>query len=493
MQIEELIPGVNLETRQTEFKGILKEGVKKDGTPEEIGWLKTIVAFANSEGGDLYVGVEDHSHKIVAQDHTEADKTARMVHRQIREKIEPSIPYSIESIAVPGTSPIRYVLKISISASRDLPVTLHSKGMLGIYVRNFGQTESASPEQIRDLVLMSEHIPYDQPFTDQTYQSQDFSVLHQLLNSAGIKVTEKAMISIGFMDNKRRLSKGALLFQDSCRLPETRIVMTQWKGLDKGSNIILAQKEFTGCLLTGIQEGIDFVMDHSTNGFIKRPDTRQNYFAYPQRSVMEGVVNAIGHRNYFIQGSQIEINIFQNRLEITSPGSLLGVRRLNMETDIASIIPRRRNEVICAILEMCRLMEEKGSGFDKIEADYQNADDAHKPYVSCDASAFTLCLPDLTVTSGVETTENQDYADVYTAGLTPGKYDLQILGYCYYKERSVHEIADHIGLKPSTYFRKNTIQRLVKDHYLVESLNSRTAFYRANRTNVLLKHTGEGQ
>ena len=488
MQIEELIPGVNLETRQTEFKGILKEGVNKGGTPEEISWLKTIAAFANTDGGDLYVGVEDRSHKIVALEHTEDDKTVRMVHRQIREKIEPTISYSMESIPVPETSPIRYILKISVSASEDLPVILHSKGFLGIYVRNFGQTESASPEQIRDLVLMSEHIPYDQPFTELTYQPQDFSVFHQLLKSAGIKVTEKALISIGFMNEKRRLSKGALLFQDSCRTPETRMVMTLWKGLDKGSDIVLAQKEFIGNLLTGIQEGIDFVMDHSANGFIKRPDTRQSYFAYPQRSVMEGIVNAVGHRNYFIQGSQIEINIFQDRLEITSPGSLLGVRRLNRETDIASIIPRRRNEVICSILELCRLMEEKGSGFDKIESDYQNADDAHKPYVSCDASSFTLCLPDLTVTSAMEATKNQEYADVYTAGLTTGKYDLKILGYCYYKERSVREIADYIGLKPSTYFRKNTIQRLVDGHYLTESMSSRTSFYRANHANVLLNH-----
>ena len=87
MQIEELIPGVNLETRQTEFKGILKEGVNKGGTPEEISWLKTIAAFANTDGGDLYVGVEDRAHKIVAQDHTVADKTVRSVRLQSRENI----------------------------------------------------------------------------------------------------------------------------------------------------------------------------------------------------------------------------------------------------------------------------------------------------------------------------------------------------------------------------------------------------------------------
>ncbi len=121
----------------------------------------------------MYVGVEEEP-KITALDHKTADKVIRMIHHQIREKIDPKINYTIDTIQVPDTSPIRYVIHVSVSHSENLPVTVHSKGMIGIYVRNYGQTETASSEQIRDLVLMSENIPYDQPFTQTDFKEKIF-------------------------------------------------------------------------------------------------------------------------------------------------------------------------------------------------------------------------------------------------------------------------------------------------------------------------------
>ena len=68
---------------------------------------------------------------------------------------------------------------------------------------------------------------------------------------------------------------------------------------------------------------------------IKKEDIGQSSFiAFPVRSVTEGIVNAVGHRNYFMFGTQIEVNIFRDRLEITSPGSLIGVRELKKEKNI---------------------------------------------------------------------------------------------------------------------------------------------------------------
>ncbi len=112
-------------------------------------------------------------------------------------------------------------------------------------------------------------------------------------------------------------------------------------------------------------------MNHSINGFKKEDVGRKDIFSYPARSVTEGIVNAPAHRNYFIPGRQIEVNMFKDRLEITSPGSLLGVPELRKEKNISSIIPKRRNEVISLVLCCVRLMESKGSGFDRIEQDYR--------------------------------------------------------------------------------------------------------------------------
>lgn len=486
MLIENLIPGTNLETKDTEFKGIIEEGKKPGGGLKEIGWLKTIAAFANTDGGRLFVGVEDKTHKIVALDHETSDQVVRMVHRQIRERLEPKIDYDISSINVPDTSPIRYVLCITVKKSRQLPVSLHEAGLLGIYVRNYGQTETATPEQIRDMVMMSENIPYDAPFTDIPFRKKDFSKMYSVAKERSVELTDKALISIGFMSGEKKLSKGALLFKDDCSDSVTRVSMSLWPGYDKGSDVVLADKVYEGNLIDLIQNATVFIKEHSANGYRKTADSRVQFIAYPERSITEGIVNAVAHRNYFIYGAQIEINIFKDRLEITSPGSLLGVRRLDKEKDIASIIPRRRNEVICSTLSMLDYMEEKGSGFDKIESDYADSDENHRPYVSCDDSSFTLTLPDMTYGSGVSLNED-DIPEVYAMGTLSGKNDLSILAFCYNSPHSVSEIADYLGMTPSTYFRKNTIKRLVNNGFLTEKIAGRKKQYQSDREKVLKK------
>ena len=114
MRIEELFPEYGLEDKNTEYKGIIKEGKSDKGKNLEIGWLKTIVAFANTEGGKLIIGVEDDTHKIVALDKKTADKIILMIHRQIKERIDPEIPYDIKGInAVTGSEP-RYIIEVTV-------------------------------------------------------------------------------------------------------------------------------------------------------------------------------------------------------------------------------------------------------------------------------------------------------------------------------------------------------------------------------------------
>ena len=196
----------------------------------------------------------------------------------------------------------------------------------------------------------------------------------------------------------------------------------------------------------------------------------------------EGIVNAVAHRNYFMNGSQIEINMFKDRLEITSPGALLGVKELKKEKNISSIIPRRRNEVICSVLEYCRYMESKGSGFDKIEQDYTGKGEAFKPYISSTGNSFTLVLPNLTFNYGI--IDEDSVPEVHVEGLLNGKNDLKILSYCFKKEHSAKEIADYLGIKASTYFRTETLGNLVAAGYLLENKTETPVKYLSNPSKV---------
>ena len=485
MQIDELIPGINLENRNIEFKGIIEEGKDENGKNREIGWLKTVVAFANTDSGAIYVGVEDKSHKIVALEHTAADKIILMIHRQIQQRITPTISYDVAAIPVSNTSPLRYIIRIDVKKSKNLPVMLHENGLLGIYVRNFGRTEIATSDYIRDMILMSDSVPYDSAFTDMPYIETQFSEMKSCMALHGENLTAKVLISKGIISSDGFLSKGAALFADSCTNEVTKISASVWPGFTKGGEIVSASESFVGSLLGAIKFSVDFIRNHSNYGFRKEADGRSEYISYPLRSVTEGVVNAIGHRNYFIVGSQIEINLFKDRLEITSPGALLGVRQMEKEKNISAIMPRRRNEIICAMLELCRYMEEKGSGFDKIEDDYRGYGEEFKPFISSDDCSFTLTLPDLTY-SGIAS-DKKMLPEVYAEKSLSGKNDLRILSFCYSEVKTAKEIADFLEITPSTYFRKNTIARLVKEELLTEMIGYKCNYYRTNGEYVKLR------
>ena len=486
MLINEIVENAYLESKTIEYKGIIEEGKSKEGKSLEIGWLKTLVAFANTAGGTMFIGVEDKTHKVVALDQKTADKVVLMIHRQIRERVEPIIDYDISNIVIKDNEKARYVLKVEVKANKNLPVALHDYGMLGIYVRNFGRTDLATQEQIRDLVLMSDNTPYDTIFGEVDFSQNDFLTLIKTAMQRGTEVNEKLLISKGIISDQKKLSRGALLFRDSCDDLRTKIVMTVWPGITKGGNIINATEEYTGNLLDGIVKVLTFVRNHSVNGYKKEAESRIEYFSFPSRSVTEGIVNAIGQRNYYIQGSQIEVNIFKDRLEITSPGSLLGVRELHEEKNISSIIPRRRNDVICAILEICKYMESRGSGFDKIESDYAAYGENFRPYVSADATSFTLTLPDLTRTEGV-ISQSDDAPNVYTEVTLEGKNDLKILSFCYAKARTVREIAEYLEVTPSTYFRSKVLARLISIGLLKELKNGKQMRLIADKEQVFLK------
>lgn len=486
MLLEDLIPSINIEDDKTEFKRFLEEGKSEDsGKNKEIGWLKSFASFANTDGGTVYIGVDNKSHNIISMDHDTADKQVLLIHRQIKQRLEPAVSYKIESIPVKEKEITRYILKVSIAKSQILPVMLHEDNLLGIYVRNFGNSVLATPEQIRDLVLLSDNNPFDQPFTQKKFLPEEFKKLFELYNErVGNPLTEKALISAGFMNREKFISKGAVLFLDNYNEERTKIVCTVWPELTKGSSIIIATESFSGNILDSIKFAINFIQNHSVNGFKKEDTGRSDYFSYPLRSITEGVVNAVAHRNYFMLGSQIEINLFKDRLEITSPGALLGVKVLKKEKNISSIIPRRRNEVICSILEYCRYMESKGSGFDKIEQDYAGKGESYKPYISADSSSFTLVLPNLTFASGI--IDENTIPEVHIEGILNGKNDLKILSYCFSKSRSAKEIAEYLGINASTYFRKEILGNLVEKNYLIEDKTGTTGKYLSNPDKVFV-------
>lgn len=251
----------------------------------------------------------------------------------------------------------------------------------------------------------------------------------------------------------------------------------------KGSERIVAINHFQGNIIDSINYACEFVLQRMNYGILKLEDRRVNQPAYPKRALLEGVVNAIAHRDYFMDGSQIQIDMFSDRLEISSPGSFYQGAPIEKTYELSSIISKRRNELICGVLVMCNVMEAAGTGFDKIVDEYASADSLHKPYIFSASDHFTLVLPDLTYMAGVSAPgEAIEYAPVFNET----KYDRTILAFCLNSSHSVAEIASRLNISDSSYFRKKVLGNLVQQGHLKEGKKGRKKIYTSDPEMVRL-------
>ena len=132
----------------------------------------------------------------------------------------------------------------------------------------------------------------------------------------------------------------------------------------------LDDKEYTGSLVTLLQDGTDFVRNNSKKAWRKVGDGRIEMPDYPDRAVLEGVVNALIHRNYMEIGSEVHIDMFDDRIEIYSPGGM--VSEISLEgKDLLKIPSKLRNPILADIFSRLKYMERRGSGFKKTLADYE--------------------------------------------------------------------------------------------------------------------------
>jgi predicted HTH transcriptional regulator len=220
-------------------------------------------------------------------------------------------------------------------------------------------------------------------------------------------------------------------------------------------------------------------MNHT---IIKKDNERVNLDSYPKRALFEGVINAIAHRDYYLDGTQIQIDMFYNRIEISSPGGFYRGEKIGKTYDLSGVISKRRNELISSVLVMCNVMEAAGTGFDKITEEYANADEQHKPYIFSSSDHFTLVLPDLTYDKGVA--EN-DIPEITFIPCKDGtEHDEKVLAFCYNQSRKVSEIAEYLGISDSSYLRKKVIGNLVANGYLEKNKVSRSTrryYYSASK------------
>lgn len=473
MYLEEIIGDIQLESDKFESKAVLNR-------EDIIGWLKSIAGFANASGGDFYIGVEDKTNKLIGFDRKAADNERNYFNNQVNEHLTPRPQMKISFIGYKKNDNERFVIKVSIEESAVKPVILKYKNIPSIFMRRDGFTNGATYEEIIEMSVKSKNTQYDVLVSDVKYESENFSDLREFYkeHNKGKMFKEKAVKSLGFVNEEGYLLNGAVLFLDNYKEKKTEVQCSVFSGLNKGSDRVVTINRFNGNITSTINYIIEFVNQRMNHGVIKLDNKRINIDSYPARALFEGVINAVAHRDYYLDGTQLQVDIFKDRLEISSPGGFYRGEKLGKTYDLSGVISKRRNELICGVLVACNVMEAAGTGFDKIMEEYASADEAHKPYIYSKSDYFTLVLPDLTYDKGIE---NDSVIALNFIPVSEGtELDGKVLSFCYLKAHKVSEIAEYLGISDSTYFRKKVLNNLEKHGYLEKSKTSRAAYYKTN-------------
>ena len=480
MYLEELLNKNILEDDEIECKQSLNR-------IDVLDWLKTIAGFSNADGGTMYIGVADKTNKLIGFSKEEIDSEKNYLNNQLNEHLFPRPFVKITFLPYEIKGNTRYLLEVDVPSSTFKPVILKYKGVPSIYMRRDGFTNGATYEEIIEMSNQNKNVQFDTSFTDIKFNFDDFKLLREFYakHNNGKELKEKVLLSKGFYNEDGYLSNGALLFKDDYAGNKSLAQCSVFSGFTRGSERIVTINKYSGNLINVLEKMLEFVEQRMNHSLIKKDTGRINLDAYPKRALFEGFINAIVHRDYFLDGSQIQVDMFKDRLEISSPGKFYRGDNIEKTYDLSNIISKRRNDLISSILVMCNVMEVAGTGFEKIMEEYKDYGDEYRPFICSSSDHFTLTLPDLTYKEGLSNDAMLPVVE-FLPLVNASKHDDKILSYCYFKGHNAKEIADFLGISDSTYFRNTILKRLVNANYLVSMKVGNSLMYKTNVDEVKL-------
>ena len=174
---------------------------------------------------------------------------------------------------------------------------------------------------------------------------------------------KKYLLSFGLVTGNGYLTSAGALFSDDCPLWQSRLYCTRWAGKDKSDAINDA--EFTGNVIMLLRESMNFVKSNTRKGWEKLPNGRKNKPEYAERAVLEAMVNHFIHRDYTVIGGEVHLDIYDDRLTVTSPGGMYN-GQIIQNLDIANVSSERRNPILANVMAQLDYMEKRGSGLTRI-------------------------------------------------------------------------------------------------------------------------------
>ena len=256
------------------------------------------------------------------------------------------------------------LLEVKVKAGTLTPYYYYQDGTRTAYVRVGNESVECNSQQLLSLVLKGTHMTWDSLPTQVNASKHSFIILaNTFREQTHQEWNDKYLESFGLVTPDSKLTNAGLLFVDNCTVFQSRIFCTRWTGLYKDDAI--SSVEHRANLVLLLKYGMDFIKNYTMSGWVKMPNYRLNLPDYSDRAIFEGLVNHLIHRDYTVMGGEVHIDIYDDRVELVSPGAMLDGTRIQ-DRDIYKVPSMRRNPVIADVFTQLDYMEKRGSGLRKM-------------------------------------------------------------------------------------------------------------------------------
>ena len=362
-------------------------------------WLKSVSAFANGEGGTLIFGVSDDD-QVVGLDDAEGD--AEKMSEDIKAKLDPIPAINLEHMKVDGKN----LILLHVYPGQETPYYYIGDKQRLAFVRVGNESVTADRIQLKSLVLKGSGRTYDSLPSSYRFEDMAFSKLKSVhYKRLQRSFEDDEFTSWGIIDENGKLTNAGALIADESPIRQSRIFCTRWNGIDmtNGLGEAIDDVELEGCVIGQLQDAVSFVRNNSRKKWWKESDHREEVPDYPERVVTEAIANAIIHRDYMQMGSEIHIDMYDDRLEIYSPGGMMD-GRIVQQLNPLTIPSKRRNPLLADFFSRLGLVERRGSGMKKIintYKQYERLAECHVPEFSSNATEFHVKLWNLNYGDGI--------------------------------------------------------------------------------------------
>jgi len=362
MTLQDIIKG---ESKNVEFKVELPKKSEK--------YMKSVIAFSNTSGGKIVIGIDDESKEIIGVNEKEVFRIMDSIANAVSDSCEPQIMPDITFQTIDDKCVV--VVKIYPGSSR--PYFLKSAGKdNGTYIRVAGTSRPADAIKIRELEMEGVNLSWDEltcvgyEVTGDAVNRLCRDIKQYMMDSATTDEDKKAVRDV----TKEHLLNWKVLKQTEGEIMATnsfvlltssyfrfsKIQCALFKGTER--DIFIDKKEYSGALYEQIESAYQFVLRHINLGAEIEGIVRKDFYELPIGAIREMIVNAVCHRNY-MDNSCVQVAVYDDRVEVTSPGMLYGGLTLEEAMNGRSKI---RNRAIAEVFSRMEIVESWGTGIRRI-------------------------------------------------------------------------------------------------------------------------------